>query len=181
MTQTKTIILAVIGVAVIIGGYFIIKSNTSPSVGDEVVVTQTELETAAPEATGKKMAFSQFVKQGGSYQCTVHQYIGDMDTMGTTYIHNGMIRGEHTTEIQGMTIDTTLIVRDGYSYTWTSLAPNMGFKAKVTDMTNTDTSVQTSGTYSFNADQIGDYNCESWKEDVSVFEIPSGVTFQEIS
>jgi hypothetical protein len=59
----------------------------------------------------------------------------------------------------------------------------MGFKVKIPDSANnvngnTNTDVQ--GTYSWNAEQIGDYNCEPWTVDQSKFELPKGITFTEL-
>lgn len=142
------------------------------------MVQPANSDTSAP--TGKRMAFSEFIKQGGSYKCTVRQDVGGVQTEGTTYMSGGMIRGEYSTKVQGMDVNSTMIVRDGYTYSWTSMMPNTGFKVKVAANATGDTSAPTSGSYSFNAEQIGDYNCEAWTADASKFTLPSGVTFQEM-
>ncbi len=174
------IIIAVVIIAAIAVGYLSFKPNTSPG----VVPNDTASETSTPAPSGgKKMAFSQFVKQGGSYKCTVNQYLGEVggsSTKGITYIDGGKIRGEYSTQTQGLSIDTTFIVRDGYSYTWTSMMPNTGFKSRVSTEVKAEGSAATSGTYSFNSEQIGDYDCEAWTSDASKFNIPTSVTFKEV-
>jgi hypothetical protein len=172
--MTKIIIAVLIAAVVATGGYYAFKK------GDGVVVTEETVSTTTPETSGKKMAFSEFVKQGGAYKCTVNQSVNNIDTVGTTYINKGMIRGEYNTKVQNLSVDTTLIVRDGYSYTWTSMLPNMGYKAKVADQKEVNTDAPKSATYSFNSEQIGDYDCKDWTVDETKFRIPAGVTFSEV-
>jgi len=166
----------VIGIVVVVGGYFLLGSNSGVGEGDIQIMN----ESVVMETGGKKMAFAEFIKGGGSYKCTVHQRVEGADTTGVTYINGGMIRGEYTTQAQGMSIDTTMILRDGYTYTWSSFAPTMGYKVKVVDDGSANRSTEMSGPYSFDAEQIGDYDCEAWSGDASMFTLPSSVTFQEI-
>jgi hypothetical protein len=128
----------------------------------------------------KKIAFSQLMSQNGTYKCTVNQYVGDIESKGTVYMDKGLLRGEFATAVANQKIDTTMILRDGYTYTWTSMAPTMGFKSKVAEPTTTSTTTATSGTYSWNADQIGDYNCEAWTGDESKFALPATIKFTEV-
>ncbi len=182
MTQTKVIALVLLAVTVLGGTYFML-SRKSASTDLAIVPTSPEVvgdSSSAPTPSGRKMAFLDFVKQGGAHKCIVNQSIGGMEVKGTTYINDGMIRGEYATEAQGMSMESTLIVRDGYTYTWTSMAPQMGFKTKVAAGTPTDTGAGMSGTYSFDAQQIGEYDCESWVVDEGKFTPPASVTFTEI-
>ncbi len=178
--MSKIMIWVVIGVVVVVGGYSLI-SNSKLSEKNEEVVNSTLSEPTEEATSGKKMAFSEFIKNGGSYKCTVNQSVNGTDTVGTTYIDGGMIRGEYNTKVQNLNVDSTLIVRDGYTYTWTSMTPNMGFKAKVVESIGGDIDAGMSGQYSFNAEQIGDYNCEAWSSDASKFALPAGVTFNELA
>jgi hypothetical protein len=172
--NSNTIIGIVVGVIVVLGAGYYLFTNMGSS-----AVENTEQGAAVEQSSDKKMAFADFVKQGGSYKCTVTQSFEGTQTQGTTYIDNGKIRGEYTAQVQGMSIDAAFIVKDGYTYSWSSAMPNMGFKVKV-DETAGDTGATASGTYSYNGDQIGDYNCESWTADASKFALPAGVTFQAI-
>ncbi len=78
------------------------------------------------------------------------------------------------------TIDSNAIVRGGYAYVWTSASPKSGFKVKTADPATEGTGVISSDTFSFNADQIGDYDCEAWTTDASKFELPASVTFADL-
>ena len=91
-----------------------------------------------------------------------------------------MIRGEYSTKIQNMDVASTIIVRDDYTYSWTSALPNTGFKIKMDANATGSASVNNPSSYGFNAEQIGDYNCESWIPDLSKFAVPTNITFTEL-
>jgi hypothetical protein len=171
MSQTKIIIGLLIGVVVVGGGFFALKSMPS---GAGVVVAPIEKKLE------KKIAFSEFIKKGGSYKCTVQQGVGGVDTKGTTYINDGMVRGEYKSQMQGMSMDSVVIVRDGYTYSWSSMLPNRGFKTKMVESTTTVADPSMAGSYSFNAEQIGEYNCDTWVLDSTLFDLPSSTVFTEI-
>lgn len=182
INMSKTIISILIIGAVAVGGYFLSKSNKG---GYQETKGETNVEVSKEEATkpnGKKIAFSEFIKQSGSYKCTVNQSLNNTVTKGTTYLSNGMIRGEYNTKVSGMSVDSTILVRDGYTYSWNSMMPSMGFKMKVQTTTNTpNVGASASGSYSFNAEQIGDYDCQAWTVDQSKFAVPTTITFKEMS
>lgn len=171
------IVLAVI----ILGGLgFVSYSQMNAQKNSQITTDTNATTTPTTETSGKKMAFSELLKQGGSYQCTVKQAVSDFNSDGLVYIDKDRIRGEFSTIAEGMKVDTSLIVRDGYNYTWSSIAPKMGFKVKIDPQVTGSTSADMSGTYSFNANQIGEYDCASWTVDESKFTLPSTVVFTEI-
>lgn len=145
--MSKKIIAAVIVVAVLAGGYFILNSKHKMA----------------------QVAFSEFVKQGGSYSCDVRQEAADVDNGGTVYIDSGNIRGDFSTIAEGRTMQSSFLMKDGYTYNWSGA---MGVKMKVGDI-----SPEAQATYSWNAGQVGDYTCQPWKADQSKFDVPAGVTF----
>jgi len=165
MSKTLTLLLA-IGV-IIVGGYWMFNRQKS----GENQNTDTSVKG---EMNNKKMAFSELFKQGGAYKCEVSQYVENVKTKGTTYINNGMLRGEYSTKVEGADIESITIIRDGYTYSWTSALPNTGFKIK------NEISESTSDTFGY-AEQIVDYNCEAWTVDQSKFTIPANIAFQEIT
>jgi hypothetical protein len=183
--QTKVMVGIVVGLAVVVAGYVFYQSKSSV-VDDLSQMGQnnengTQLAEGEGNADGKKMAFMNFVKQGGAYKCEIHQSVQGVDTVGTAYINGGLIRGEYNTKVQGMSIDTTFIVRDGYTYTWNSMLAGQGFKAKVVENVGGDASTGTSGSYGFDENTIGDYNCEAWTPDIDKFSIPKNITFKAVN
>ncbi len=173
----KNTIISVVAVAiVVVGGYVLItKKNTDTTTASDTATVQEG--SAMPN--GKKMAFAEFIKKGGSYECSVTQNVQNIASNGHVFIDGERIRGEFTTSVAGQTIDSSMITKDGMAYVWSSMAP-MGMKMPVVKNQN-DTSAQPmSGSYSFNAEQIGDYDCNEWKVDESKFALPSGITFQDL-
>ncbi|MDQ5950549.1 MAG: hypothetical protein QG585_491 [Patescibacteria group bacterium] len=174
----KNIIIGIVGLGIVVGGYFVFTNKNVEKNGEEVKT----------ETSGKKMAFEAFLKNdSGAYVCTVNQYVGDVESKGTVYISNAEtmsernIRGEFKTSVQGMNVDSTFIMKDGFSYTWSSMMPNMGYKVKVEEGKTGDTNTQTSGTYSFDATQIGDYDCKEWIVEPGKFTLPSSVKFTDLN
>lgn len=165
-------------VVVLAGGYIAINKNKKVDTDNKGGESKVEVN----DAKGKKMAFSEFIKNGGSYKCTVHQYVGETDTVGTTYVNSGMISGKYETKVNGMDIVSNVLVRDGYSYSWNSMMKNNGFKVKIVESNQNqqNPNASMSGTYSFNSEQIGDYDCAQVAPDMTMFAIPSSVTFKEI-
>ncbi len=191
--MSKTTIIVVVCVVILgAGSYFMwqkpmtqedsssLAGGTMP-VGTEGDWSDTPMEEQDSLPEGKKMAFGELIKLGESYECTVNQYIGENVSKGTAYISGGLVRGEFKTQAKGLNINTSLIVRDGYTYSWTSMAPNMGFKAKVVASAEVSPNQSASGSYSWNADQIGDYDCKDWTPDMTQFDLPAGINFQEIN
>jgi hypothetical protein len=179
MAQTKLLIGLLGGVVLVGGGYFFLNTQKVAPVDEVVDISSSQTEETA-QPTGKKMAFAEFMKQGGSYKCTVHQNVNDIETTGVTYMHNGMIRGEYGSDMQGMHIESHILVRDDYSYSWSSVMPTTGYKAKIVDV-EAGAGADTSGTYSWNAEQIGDYDCQPWSAEASMFEVPKEVTFTQLN
>jgi hypothetical protein len=176
MTHAKTVWLVVGIVAVAIAGYFMFQPGTMTVENEGGATSTPQVDTST---AGKKKAFSEFMKEGGSYKCTVHQYVNDTDTQGTVYLDSGLVRGEYDTQVQGKNYEGTVVVRDGYAYMWSSMMPGTGFKSKVETDAEGGQEVS-SGSYSFNANQIGEYDCQPWTADGSMFEIPADVTFREV-
>ena len=171
--MSKKLIGLVILVAVVVGAYFVFGGNKGAE--NEELGNENEEQTS-----GKKMAFSEFLKQGGAYKCEVKQSMSDLENSGTMYVSGGNLRGEFSTVAEGKTFLSSFLSRDGYTYTWSSMTPGMGFKIKAEAETS-DEGADINGTYAWSADQIGDYNCENWVVDATKFELPKNVTFQEIA
>lgn len=184
--MSNKVIATMVGVVVVLGGVYFAMSgnNSSGEMANEnpnsIAVGEPNPSAPAENTSGKKMSFDAFLKQGGSYVCTVNQSVEGIDSKGTVYIDKGNIRGDFNTSVAGMNVDTYFIVKDKYTYTWSNMMQGKGFKAPVSAEGNGDSSTKTSDQYSFNAEQIGDYDCQPWSVDSSKFALPSGITFTEI-
>ncbi len=188
MTLFGKFVASIFIVSIVLGGFLYVRSkNAVPEIANlpeqqtiqESTTTETSSTTPAP--TGKKMAFSVFLEQEtGSYKCDVNQVVENIDSQGVVYLRSGMIRGEFTSTVGGQSITSTMITKGGYTYTWTSVMPTSGFKIKAqSQVSSASSSVQ--GSYSWNAEQIGDYTCEKQEVLESKFILPQSVTFTEIN
>jgi hypothetical protein len=175
--MSKIILTILIVAALGATAYFVLQPKKIVAPGNEVKNEQASI----PQESGKKMAFSEFMKQGVSSQCTVNQEVNNTTIHGTVYLSGSSFRGEFSTDYNGTTMNVTTITHEGYAYTWTSAMPNRGYKIKVNPNTPPlNGSVSASGNYSFNADTIGDYHCEPWTPDDSKFTVPTTVTFTTV-
>jgi len=134
----------------------------------------TTASTTSEKPASKKMAFSEFMKQGGSYQCDVTQTVATMTTLGKVYIHDKLVSGKFSVSVAGQTVETNMIMRDGFSYTWTNVGKNTGVKTKI-DAPSTGGTAPSTMTWT--GAQIGDYNCEPWIADDTRFEVPTTIMF----
>lgn len=181
------LVLVIIGGGVFYGVTSYVKHDTeTPIVGETKTQTDTLTVATATDATttevkpgGKKIPFAEFMKKGGSYKCEVTQVMANMTSQGTVYIHDSLIRAEFSTTVAGQSMNTNMIARDGYTYSWTSMMPGKGYKTKIatSETSAPGANSSTSGTYTWNGEQVGDYSCEAWTADESVFELPKSVTF----
>ncbi len=180
--MSNKVIAIVVGVVVVLGGAYYAMRGTSESVKDtnSIAVGEPNPSTPVENSSGKKMSFDAFLKQGGSYVCTVNQSVEGIDSKGTVYVDGTDTRGTFNTTVSGMKVDSEFISTGGYTYTWSSMMQGKGFKVKVDNKVSGDTSTGTSGQYSWNAEQIGDYDCQPWSGDSSKFALPKGVVFTEI-
>lgn len=163
--MSKTWIAVSVGVLVIAGGYYFVKLENKPKYDVEV--------TDSP--SGKKMAFSEFAKQGGTYQCDIKQFTSDFENSGKVYGDGENQRMDIVTVAEGQNFEMHVIRKGEYAYYWSSDMPGVGQKMKIPKGEN-----PTGETFLLSADKVGDYNCESWTTDNSKFELPSAVTFTEI-
>lgn len=177
--MTKTTLFSILGVGIFVVLIVLVgKGEQAPE-----IIPEDTSEEVTMGTQGKKMAFSEFLKQDkGAYQCAVNQYLDEemtQSTQGTVFINAGNISGTFETNVGAMSITSSMIVKDGFSYTWSNMSP-IGYKVAIVESTEVNTDQEMSGTYSWNAQQIGDYNCEVWDVDMTKFDLPQGISFQAI-
>ena len=169
-TGTKILLGIAVIAALAAGVYYYSQTKKEGSlVNNQETTTSTTSTTSTPG--GKRMAFSQFAQQGGTYKCTVSEWSGDVETKGVAYMNKGMVRVEFTGNYTTTDIKSYFIVRDGFTYTWNSKAPTVGLKIQNSVMPQGGNAI----------DQLGDYDCEAWTADASQFTVPTNLTFQLIN
>lgn len=121
-------------------------------------------------------SLAQLQQRGGNYRCTFSHDTEVVRSTGVVYVADEKVRGDFESETQGISVDSHMITRDGFIYTWSPIAPT-GFKTVQVD-TQANGTTETSGEYS-DFQQSYDYSCESWSVDESKFQIPD-ISFVEI-
>ncbi len=183
-TLGKSIVGIIIIGIIAFGGYYYTNSNntneeveqvtTNPSINTSTTTLSSTTSQAVPAE--KKMSFAQFIKQGGAYKCTINENSGTTSTKGIVYIRGDNVKGEIATQAEGKSVIVNFIVTGGFTYTWTSVMPTMGFKFKnnAEGQPTGDTSVKGN---IWNPEQIGDYDCEVATVSEKDFVPPSTVNF----
>lgn len=174
----KTLIGVVIGVAVVIGGYFLLKPKTTDSPAN------TTNDSVKVASTGNNETISELMKKGGAYKCTWSQegYAGS-SSQGTAYISGGMLKVEQNVKTVSTNMDNSFLSREGYVYNWSSVNPNLGSKVKIQEnIGNLKPGVPSSSLGMYLAiydqsSQIPGYDCKSWSVDASVFTPPANIKF----
>lgn len=177
--MSTKVIASIVGIVVaVVAGYYMFGRNSNEGVLNPAMQNgnSSGVESINPE--GKKMSFDNFLKQGGSYECTVNNTVNGVDSKGTVYVDGGNVSGQFTATVSGMTMQNYFMTKDGYSYSWSNLQPNKGVKIALKQ--NTGGTTGTTNQNSFDASQIGDYDCKPWNPDASKFTLPSGTVFTEL-
>lgn len=169
MTRRNTIITIVIVIILFTAGMFALKRG-------EQVANQP---ATGGNTSGKKMAFVDLFHQGGTYKCSVTQIVNNATATGTTYMNSGKLRGDFVSDYQGQKVNVSFIIDEAYTYLWNSVMTN-GFKLR-NDTTTQGSSTQVTASPNTYLESIGDYDCQPWNYDASVFTLPKGVTFQEVT
>lgn len=177
----KSIIAIIILVLVSPLVYFFVTKQTPAPLQEQTQEEQVVQESE--EVSSKKFSMSEMIARGGAHQCDVEQKIDSVyvaSSKGKVYMADGKVRGDFDTQVQGITMKNSLIVRDGYTYTWSSLSKD-GYKIKENSgAVDTSGPAGTAGQFNFNDEAIGAYECTTWAKDESKFTLPAGITFKEV-
>ncbi len=165
--MNKTSIAIVLAVVLIAAGalYF-----TRGGKGDSMMQANTE---------SKSMGSIKDLMARGSSECTVSNKVANSESSGTVYVGNGKMRGDFksVTVNPAMTIESHMISDGEYIYSWSSAMPQ-GVKMAVAATQSGQPTGQNQ--QDFYNSQV-DYDCNSWRVDESKFEVPSDVTFMDMS
>lgn len=169
---TSKILYIVIGLAVVGGGAWWALSGTSSETGEQES-TEVSATTDSPETFSGN--FQALLARSGSHKCEMSTTTNGVTTSGVIYVANGNVRGDFSSAVpQYGTIESHMISKEGFVYTWTSMS-SQGFKFPVA----VDGAVNTSG--NTQADALlktnYSYTCTPTTVTSAQFELPSGVKF----
>lgn len=101
--------------------------------------------------------------RSGNWECTFANTKNRVRASGVVYVSEGKARGDFESNAEGITVESHILVRDGFIYTWSPIAQN-GFRARqaVNNEANNNSDFQ----YAY------EYTCKTWTVDSFFFEIP---------
>lgn len=160
-------------------------TKTEPVKQSEGVTDSSEMVrggvTEGKVFTDKDMSFQELMKKTGSYECTVKQSVMGVSTEGKVSIKGEKVSATFSSSVQGKVFETSMITRDGYVYTWSSMTPTTGVKTKVVTASGQGASTTAlSASYAFDGKDIGSYSCMAANVSESVFSLPASITFTEV-
>jgi len=172
MSRNLLIGILVAGALVVGGGYYVTHQATTESDGAQ---PQTQESGTPPQAGKYSGSFAELAARGGSWKCTVDTSTAQSISSGVTYVSAGKVRGDFTTSVQGYGNVETHMISDGvHAYTWSSMMPQ-----------GIETSVSASGAaggatsgQGVNANTSYSYDCEPWSADMTLFAVPTNITFK---
>lgn len=149
---------------------------------NDVVSDNIADESLDNEESYFSSSVEEMFKKGKSLQCTVD--IEDEEaTMSAVYYFdnkNERVRVEMKAvgKGEGMSFNSTSIIRDDWTYFWDDLMNKDGMKMKMDD--ESDESYDSNDNTPSTKDEF-DFKCKSWKVDSSKFDIPKDKSFKDIS
>lgn len=146
----------------------LLSATTTATTTEKVATTTTQGKN------GKKIPFTDFISKGGSYKCTVTLTVATGTSAGVVYFHDRQVRGEFTSLSTGASVATTVVLRDGYTYSWVGVSPIKGYKTKSVSGSRSSPSTEVR---EWETDKVGDYSCVTWSADDSIFELPKTISF----
>jgi hypothetical protein len=194
MTILGKTIVAILLAGGIGGGVFYATNfmkNDVPGETEQAIQNETTATTSSEMMTGeevegkvftdKDMSFQELMKKTGSYECTVKQSVMGVTTEGKVSIKGDKVSAKFSSRVQGQVFETSMITKDGYVYTWSSVAPTTGIKTKITAPAAQGTTTALSASYAWDGKDIGSYSCVVANIAESTFTIPAPITFTEVA
>ncbi len=166
--NTHTIIGLVVAILVVGGGAWYFTSNSGGS-------SSTPIGTNNESTVGSG-TFASLVGRVGSWKCDIKTYVENAPSEGTTYISDGKVRANFTSDVQGSSVVSHMISADGYVYTWSDAYPQ-GMKMKIPEG---DQATQGSSQGTVSPDSPVDYSCAPTVADAGMFTPPADITFMEL-
>jgi hypothetical protein len=171
--MNNNIVYLAVGAIVVLGGgyWYFSSSNAGDTMAGDIMQGDSRMQNVGS-------TFAAILAGGQNVQCDYSFSDGTNQSSGRVYVADGgeRLRGDFT-----ITAPTTMeahMIRDGgHNYIWSSMMEGQGMKMTVT-AENRNTL--------FDTDEAGipddvNYNCAPWSVDASVFALPTGVEFMDMS
>lgn len=183
--------LVIAAVVVVGGGYAYMQSTSSTEGGVAIAtgdVTGDGVEDTAQvtdKSTPKLMesipfsgSWNDLVKRGGTYVCEVnHSSTVDISS-GSVYVSGTDVRGAFTSKTAAGVVESNMLKKGDMVYVWGGGMPQ-GLMMKASAMEGQSSTGTTGDVVDQN--QKYDWNCNATAPDASMFALPAGIEFMDLS
>lgn len=168
----KVIIGIVVVIIIALGAFFLMKDKS----GSDDQDTSTGATSAETQGSMEQTSLKGLLGMGKSQKCTYTTTENNATSTGTVYVSGGKFRGDFSATASGQTQASHMISDGKVSNLWMD-GSNMGYKMEF------DQSAQANSQQSQSVDtnKNYDFDCDNWRTDSSMFNLPSGVDFQDMS
>jgi len=166
--KNKALLYGLGAVALAVIGGAAVLNMTGNFPGQSATVVDAELVRESTSLT-------ELLARTDARVCSIDTTAGGATTEGLIYVAGGNMRGDFTTNANGQTVKSHMIVSNGNSYLWTD-ASNQGFYLPFSTMSGGEGSA-TSG---IDASAKMEYACAAWTPEPEKFALPTNITFQSI-
>jgi hypothetical protein len=193
--STQTIIALVIAAVVVVGGGYFVMNSGGYVLKDDTAASGTMLagsdksdngmvggDAAAPLQKATTGAFTgsffDLATRGGNYKCMVESNGTAVGTTGTVYVSGTDLRGDFNSLVNGKAVESHMLKKADQIYVWSSLMPQ-GVTMKAVAMEGQGgAATQGSGV---TGTQSYAWNCAATGTDASMFALPGGIKFMDVS
>ena len=175
-------VMWIVAAVIVIGLIAWLAMSKKPAGEGEMNQTKAGDQTSpAPQAMSNQMSMKELMASGKSQKCTVESSTANSQSQGTIYFGNGKMRGDFTSTASGKTFVSHMINDGTTVYTWTD-GMSMAVKMSVSAMDSMTTKpASTQNPQAVDPDAKYDYKCSGWSVDNSVFALPAGINFTDMS
>lgn len=183
--------LIIAAVVVVGGGYAYMQSTSSTEGGVAIAtgdVTGDGVEDTAKvtdKSTPKLMesipfsgSWNDLVKRGGTYVCEVNHSSAVDISSGSVYVSGTDVRGAFTSKTAAGVVESNMLKKGDMVYVWGGGMPQ-GLMMKASAMEGQSSTGTTGDVVDQN--QKYDWNCNATAPDATMFALPAGIEFMDLS
>lgn len=175
--MNKTVTWVVIAI-LIIGGAYLLFGRNNKLADDQKTGTSATTTTSTGDSTaqtaGEPQSLKDLLALGTSQKCS----FTDESNSGNFYVSGGKARGDFTTTVDNKPTQGHMIMENQTAHMWMD-GQSQGFKMSTAVTEQTPAAAQTSQAVDTNKKM--DYSCQPWAADSSMFSLPSGIEFMDLS
>jgi hypothetical protein len=174
--NTKIVSIVVVVLVVLGAAFFLMRNKGSDNnkvyYGNNTAATKTQ-------ATTEQQSFKTLLASGGSRKCTYSDTQSGVTSQGTVYVAGGKFRGDFSSTVNGKVMMSHMISDGQSSYLWTDgMASGYKMKFDASAQANANASAQT---HAMDTNKNMNFHCDSWSGDSSMFNLPTGVQFTDMT